>query len=864
MKNPVAYRYKILSVTSLFLAAAAFGQQTIDFPKQLDARWETSYRQIQQDFKIYGKQSSSNPATIWQSDRGPVDVVLRRTQALLEQINSMKGATPLTQLGQQLAALKAEAKDKPDDKELFKKVCAVQRKIAMANPLLDFDSMIFNGNDSSNPMFHSQHMSFLTMADPGNSLYMVTGFKSDSSVEVRDLLEKPVVTDGRFKGQTLSNKNPAWKGRATVMTPTLSYDAKELMFAWSSCAGERDRKLHKYYDLPKMYRVFAMGLDGSNLRMLADHDGPYDDYDPLYMPDGRLLFVSDRHNGGQRCGNVAVSGNMYTMNRDGSDLYRISWHETNERCPSVDNNGKLVYSRWDYIDRHAYSAQGFWTSYPDGTDPRSYHGNYTEDDKPFHPISECDVMPIPDTYGKYVAIETGHHKSHLGNLVVIDISKRAKYEEQIRYFWPGWKMMGDTGHFGENQRYNVKKRMFRTPYPLSEDFVIVCEFSEILLVDKFGNEILLFDAEPLFKIKVASATPVKTRPVPPIIPARSAMGSQRKNAKKAVISVMNVYESDFKWPKGTEITHLRVCQIIGRPKLPWGTTRNVYIGWSDGALIKQVLGTVPVEKDGSAYFEAPIEREIYFQAIDKTGMAVQSMLSGTAVRPGEHLTCVGCHEDKWTTPNIQKQPLALQRAPSKITPEVDGSLPWNYYRLVKQPVFDKKCAGCHQEQGKGISFEYWDKSRKVSDNSGGEGWAVGDLEDYVTYYNAAYDKAYAASEGNVGLFLGKPGNPRSRSIAGQIGARACQLLKFLGPHNQGLDIEPDANHRDIKLTPEEFHRVTLWMDLNCNELGTYDISEESKAKQRAGQIVWPAWPGGSGVDPNNPTGVQQQFVSAAP
>ena len=206
--------------------------------------------------------------------------------------------------------------------------------------------------------------------------------------------------------------------------------------------------------------------------------------------------------------------------------------------------------------------------------------------------------------------------------------------------------------------------------------------------------------------------------------------------------------------------------------------------------------------------------------------------------------------------------MALQRPPSRITPEVDGTYPLTYHRLAK-PVFEKNCRSCHEETGKGISFEYWDASRIVDDNSGGQGPAVGELEDYVTYYNAAYDKAYAAHEGNVGLFLGKPGNPRSRSIAGQIGARACVLLKFLGPHHQGLSVEPDPRHTDVKLTREEFHRVTLWLDMNANELGSYELSDEAYERQRRGEVVWPRWPGGSGVDPNNPTGVQQSFRSAS-
>jgi hypothetical protein len=104
--------------------------------------------------------------------------------------------------------------------------------------------------------------------------------------------------------------------------------------------------------------------------------------------------------------------------------------------------------------------------------------------------------------------------------------------------------------------------------------------------------------------------------------------------------------------------------------------------------------------------------------------------------------------------------------------------------------------------------------------------------------------------------MGKPGTDRSRSIAGQIGARASELLKFLGPHQQGLDVAPHPAHEDVKLSEEEFHRIVLWLDMNANELGTYDISEEAVAKQRRGEEVWPEWPGGSGVDPSNPTGVQ--------
>lgn len=854
------FSWPMAAAAIMLVPCLVCGEQQMDQSAQLNDFWDLSFRQIQQEMQTWGKHETADQRLIWTSDRGPVDVVLRRTQAMLEDLQSMQGAPDLAPLEKELQSLQARGKNAPDDLELFKSVCALRRRIAMQNPLLDFDSIIFTGH-ASIEMFHSAHMGSYHFPDPGGSIYMVTGYKNPT-MTLKDLLEDAPVTSGRFEGETLSNKNPKWNGKAVFQSPSLSFDGKEMMFSWCPKGWEAQHRRKSEY--PFVFRNFAMNLDGSNLRMINDHETEFDDYDPIYLPDERRLFISDRHNGGQRCGEMAVSGNMYSVDADGSNLVRLTWHETNERHPSVCEDGKIAYSRWDYIDRHAYTAQSFWLVNPDGRDPRSYHGNYEEDDKPFHPISECYVRPVPGEPSKFVAIETGHHQAYRGNLVVIDISRQARYEEQIRFFYPEMEMMGDRGHFKEGERFdekNRKRRMFTCPVPLSEEYVIVCEFSRMLLVDQFRNEVLLIDTQPLWKHSVRDPVPVKARPVPHVIPVQTFQGKRAADAPMATLGILDVYESDFEWPEGTKITAIRICQILGRPKWPWDTPRNVYLGWSDGTLLKAVIGTVPVEEDGSAYFEAPIEREIFFQAIDDTGMAVQSMLSGTAVHRGEQLTCVGCHEDKWTAPQIKHTPLAFQRPPSKIEPEVDGSYPLTYYRLAK-PVFDKNCTPCHQKQQTGISFEYWEPTREPD-----KPWLkwVGELENYITYYHAAYS-GYKNDEDH-GLYLGDPGvkgTGRSRSIAGQIGARACELLKYLGPHNQGLDIEPAPHHQDISLTPEEFHRVILWLDLNAQELGTYDFTDETQERQRRGELVWPEWPGGSGMDPDNPTGVQQPLQPSPP
>ncbi len=873
-------------VLSAALVLCAAGLCPADFASQLDEHWSRQYEWLRRDCEAVALGKSTEVG----AGEGPVGVLLHRTRALLDDIKDMPGAPPLKQEQQRLDSLEAQLKalrsggslaKTADEETLFRIAADLQRSIALSNPLLDFDAMIFNCYESKKPQFHSMQMAFFAKPDRGAGLYKVTGFKN-SNPRFADLLEDAAVTNGRFKGETLSNKNSKWNGQATFFSPEVNYEADKIAFAWAEVAGNRQHHEIKFH-LKTKHRIFELDLHTNTLRMLSDfgtnsEGGTYgpnmDEYDPTYLPSGRMMFVSERHNGGQRCGNTATSGNLYTAKPTGGpdnmmwDIVRISWHETNERSPVVDNDGMIIYSRWDYIDRHAYSAQSMWIVRPDGCDPRAWHGNYIEDDKPFHPIAECDIRPIPYTHGKYMGIASGHHESYWGPIIVIDINKRAKHQEQISWFVSGSSLPGD--HYG-NSRY-----LFATPWPLSEDYVIASRGNDVLLVDAHGNETLLFSNSGFCNLDVRSAQPLKARTPPPVIPVKTYQGERRHlpDVPKAVISVMDVYQTDTPWPSHIKIKKLRICQLVPRPKKPWDTWRNLYWGWSDGALLKAVVGDVPVESDGSAYFEAPIEREIFFQAVDSTGMAVTSMLSGTYVHPGEHLTCVGCHEDKWVTPQVSGNPTALQRAPSTIEPDVHGSYPLNYHALVRIPVLERKCAPCHEQKGVNLSCDYWNENAGCKNNAGiGSGPGVGDLEKFVKYYGAAYENAYCYTEANQ-YFLGKPGSGRSRSIPMQIGARDCPLLDYLYPSHTGSG--------QYKLTQEQFHRVTLWMDLNCQELGTYQYNDDTDVsetyhfdvgsdfngtggpywRQRQGELVWPSWEG-SGFDPANPTGVQLDGVGVA-
>ena len=212
-----------------------------------------------------------------------------------------------------------------------------------------------------------------------------------------------------------------------------------------------------------------------------------------------------------------------------------------------------------------------------------------------------------------------------------------------------------------------------------------------------------------------------------------------------------------------------------------------------------VLGTVPVEEDGSAHFEVPANREIFFQALDEDGLAVQSMRSATHVRRGEHLTCVGCHEPKSrVAQSLDVTPLALNRPPSRLTPDVDGSNPFSYPRLV-QPVLDRHCVECHAKEA--------DKAPSLAREPLVRNW-------YTSYNNLVPEFGFY----NYG--------DSYRTTPGRFGARASKLYELL-----------KEGHYDVKLSDEDMHRLTLWLDCASMFYGVYE--REGGQAQLRGEIARP-------------------------
>ncbi|MFC1601413.1 hypothetical protein ACFL34_03600 [Candidatus Sumerlaeota bacterium] len=774
-------RATVLLGLALMLVPSARAAQAAVPP---NARPKPPSRQRQ---KLLEEQSLRRQALSWPSDRDELDVALRRTAALLADLNGNHPDLGLGSEAKELKALTAASKKTPISdaaarNEVLSDLLKLRRRIAFSNPLLDFDSILFiKRNRASYNHMCDQYFGF--HANPGGGVYRLEAPFGEKP-KIHDLLAQAVVQNGRLAGKNLAG--------GSFMSLELSYDAKTILFAWTEGANT------KYKWSPEStYHIFKMNSDGSNLVQLTD--GAVNDFDPCFLPNGRIAFISERRGGFGRChGRPVPTYTLHSMNDDGSDIAALSYHETNEWHPSVDNNGMIVFSRWDYVDRDSDIAHHIWLTYPDGRDARSYHGNYPLR-REQRPWMELSIRAIPNSH-RYIGVAAPHHGQNYGSLIMID------HRPEDDHAMSQLKRITPDVPFPESERGRRENEVYGQPWPLSEDYYL-CVYNGgignvgvekygLYLLDSFGNKELLYRDE---NISCLDPIPFRARPRPPEIPAmtRNIATEAVTPDAKGTVAIMNVYDSDFAWPENTRIAALRIVQIF--PK----ATPNVNgprIGMADQSLARGVLGTVPVEADGSAYFEAPAGAAIYLQVLDERGQAIQSMKADTYLHPGEQLTCQGCHEPKHRTVSntLAGPPTALQRSPSKIAPDVDGSYPLLYPRLV-QGVLDRNCVACHDKEEKAPSL-----SGELSDKNG---WS----KSFKTLSPYGWGK-----HGGNGALHRK--NKTSRSIAGNVGAQASKLYRML---KQG--------HHQVKLSDEDMYRITLWLDCNTNFFGAYhDTQRQAK------------------------------------
>ena len=767
-------------------------------------------------------QTFNASSLILPSDRDPADIVARRTLALLEDLSRNSKATNFAKLLQRLDSLRQEARDIATDRiedrcELYKQLCALRREIAFANPLLDFNDLIFIKRHRA--LFNHMCDQYYGMAArPGGGLFVLANAFSKNPT-TRNLLSGSTVQSGRLAGRQLSggpnypyqlffdgegNLNGDDTEGGAFLSPDLSSNGKKLLFAYVECSGDRRHRSHTdatrgHWPEGRAYHIFEASLDGSKLRQLTD--GSWNDFSPCYLPNGRIAFISERRGGYLRCGRTCPTYTLFDMADDGGDINCLSVHETNEWDPSVAHDGRIVWTRWDYVDRHGCTAHMPWLTTLDGRDPRPIHGNYSL--RRNRPDMEVNVRAIPDSR-KYIATAAPHHGQSFGSLVVVD--PEAADDDGMG---PVKRLTPEVG-FPETQ---AGAETYGTAWPLGEKYFLCAYDAQmppgnhigkhetqypnnygIYLVDAFGNKELLY-RDP----EISCLSPIPLRPR--VLPSAATQLAQSSHynpaeppeisapaAAEATVSILNVYDSRLPWPDKTKITALRVLQVLPMTApsgLPPHETGVRIKGAEDSVVpVRHVLGTVPVEEDGSAHFVVPANREIFFQALDQRGLAVQSMRSATALRAGEHLTCQGCHASPAHSPEASSiPPLALRKSPARLQPDVEGSYPFSFPRLV-QPVLDKQCVQCHSKNS--------DKAPNLGRDPIKSNW-------YASYNNLARKWGFWSYNNDY------------RTTPGQFGARAAKLLPLL-----------ENGHYNVKLTDDEFHRLALWLDCSSMFYGVYE------------------------------------------
>ena len=687
---------------------------------------------------------------------------------LIEQITRLGGGNRVRQDAGRLDALAKKSKTSPKAIDaLYHDVRWVVRSIALKNPLLDFDKVLFvKRHPGTLPHMCDQY--FGSFAQPGGGVYALEDLGGDFRA-------REVIGQDKMKGSFLS--------------PDLSYDGRRIVFAHSRATADRKRGL---WTPEVCYHLFAVKLDGTGLRQLTD--GPHDDIDPRFLPDGDLVFISTRRGGFCRCGGRPVpTYTLHKMSLDAPTIHRLSPHETNEWHPSVLNDGSLIYTRWDYVDRHTNVGHGLWTARSDGSNAMAFYGNYNFGKRPWgvwHPRA------IPGSR-KILGIAGGHHGYAEGSVVLIDLDRGQDGLDPLTRITP-------EVAFPESEGWPLSN--YTTAWPLSEDFYLLAYSPRwsskklrngltpgLYLLDRWGHRELLY-RDPA--IPSESPIPLRSRPLPTARP-RTVDWAGERTGRFLLYDVTQSTEP----MESRRIRKLRVVQI-----LPKTMHRNDHpkISVARQLSARFLLGTVPVEEDGSAYFEAPASVPLYFQAVDDRGMAYQSMRTITYVQPGETLSCVGCHEPRHTAPP-NRLPMAARRAPSKIERGPDGTKPVSYLRLV-QPVLDKHCVKCHSgpEPKKGIRL-----TGKLAKDERGH------CESYRTLATRKRVHWFNSVNGREWL---------PRTYPGTFGAQASPLVQMLR-----------AGHNDVQLGPEELRRICIWIDLNVPFYGVYQ--PEHVAAQRRGEVV---------------------------
>ncbi len=631
-----------------------------------------------------------------------------------------------------------------------------KREVLLGNPLLDMDKIIV-----------VRHK----LADKARQV-MGPGIGTQSNNWSVHLSQRKSGVDCEIS--ELSNLRGDIKTK-TLFKPTKDAPVTDLQLHWDA-----DRLLFTSVSDDNRWQLFEIQTDGSGLKQVTNVEEPdLEFFDGTYLPSGKIIAGSNIGYQGVPCVDGADAvGNLCLYDPKTKDLRRLNFGQDNDWDPIVMDNGRVMYLRWEYTDNTHYFSRILMHMNPDGTNKKELYGSGS-----YWPNSMFDAQPLPGKGNEFVAIVSGHHGiARSGELVLFDPSK-GRHEEK--------GVIQQIPHRNKKVEPLIKDLLvdgvwpqFLKPRALSKEFFLVTaklspeSLWGLYLVDVYDNvtPIAMFEGEG-----ITEATPVIKKETPPVIPEKV-----NPEDKESTLYIQDIYEGEGTKgvPRGT-IKELRIFAYeFAYIKSPSNhLAQGIQSGWD----MKRLLGTVPVEEDGSVMFKVPANLPISIQPLDEEGAAVQQMRSWLTGMPGEIVSCVGCHEDQNTIVK-PKTTLAAKKGPQSLTPPDGGIRPFTY-ELEVQPLLEKRCISCHDGSNKLLNFK---------DNS---------LDEVIHF-----GKSYLA----LHPFVNRQGPEADIHVMKpmEYHANTSDLVKML-----------KKGHHNVDLSDEEWRTLYTWIDFNAPYTGVFKANE---------------------------------------
>lgn len=716
------------------------------------------------------KPASENPT----SQNDEVSQALELAQKTLDYVQKSR---PLHNLAAQLKLLRNQ---KTQDLAVLR---ALRREIVLSHPDLDFERLLINKRPlhSRGPKHMIDHYLGCNSI-PGEGLTLLDNWKT-------------------LPRETLLLKDKLPIGNARH--PALSYDGKKILFSYC--------KQDKSDSYKQRFFIYEIGVDGTGLRQITGIDSDpllgkqerqtqiIEDFDPCYLPDGGIVFTSTRLQGHVRCAygvRYCPTFCLYRMESDGSAIRPLSFGDIAEYDPEVLPDGRIIYTRWEYNDRHDTWFHGLWTMRPDGTGVSHYYGNNSRS-----PCVITEAKPIPETK-RVIALATAHHFDYTGSVIGVDVSQGEDGEAPLTRLTP-------ETPFPETSEGKSDAGRYAMPFPLNDTLFFVSwqekpgEDMAIYLMDRFGGKEFIHRAPGT---SCYAPIPIQARSVPPVIPPQSHAVEGILNPT-GTFYIQNVYHSRQIIPAG-QAKFLRIVQIFDQP-----ADFAPKLGFVHGTNPYKILGEVPIDENGSVSFKAPAGEMLFFQVLDEQRQSIMGMRTFVSSQPGEIQSCIGCHENKSDAPPVRPFKFI---PPQILNPpqHSDYSGGFSFIRSV-QPILDRHCISCHGLNGASLK----NGSLKVNNMN-----LLAAPVDKFHHKEVGYGSPInlQASESYFSLIpyvkIAQRNKQTIFSTPKDYGSHPSRLLGILDKHH------------DVQLEPVERQALAAWMDLNAPFYGSWSWNKSEFSK----------------------------------